>query len=298
PEHREYRAGGAFSDNSGGVIGVGAGALKIRRVDSTGQYAWDEVDLNQGQFAVIKYSSDGKGGIYVNWPGDGVSVQRISFDGNLVFDENHIKVCIGDDCHGSRGIVEDGESGAITIWSDTRHDTLHSFYAQHIDSNGAFLWDSLGIWFHSTEFTPLFSGSAIPLYSDGRGGAILLWDECCNGNRIYIKQISYNGNLGEVITGVDEDNEKATVNNYQLFQNYPNPFNPTTTINYSLFKSSFVTIKIYDVIGREIETLVSGEKSRGNYSLQLNGSTLPSGIYYYQIKADGFIKTKKMILVK
>ena len=84
----------------------------------------------------------------------------------------------------------------------------------------------------------------------------------------------------------------------ELYNNYPNPFNPATTIDYSVPKSSLVTIKIYDVLGREVKTLVNGEKIPGNYSVIFNDSNLPSGIYFYRMQAGSFVSTKKMILLK
>lgn len=85
---------------------------------------------------------------------------------------------------------------------------------------------------------------------------------------------------------------------YKLFQNYPNPFNPITTINFSIPKSSFVSLKIYDVLGREVTDLVDEIKSAGNYEVTFNANELSSGIYYYILKAGNFMETKKMTLVK
>lgn len=85
---------------------------------------------------------------------------------------------------------------------------------------------------------------------------------------------------------------------YKLFQNYPNPFNPTTTINYSIPKASFVTIKVYDLLGKEVATLVNEVKSIGNYNVEFNASILTSGIYFYRMKAGSFVETKKLILLK
>ena len=91
---------------------------------------------------------------------------------------------------------------------------------------------------------------------------------------------------------------KAIPGSYILGQNYPNPFNPSTVINYAIPQNSFVTVKIYDVIGREITTLVNEEKAPGNYEVKFDGKNLSSGIYFYQMKADNIVLTKKMILMK
>lgn len=85
---------------------------------------------------------------------------------------------------------------------------------------------------------------------------------------------------------------------FALYQNYPNPFNPVTSIQYSLSSLQFVTIKVFDLLGNEIATLVNEEKSAGEYDIEFNGSGLTSGFYFYQLRADGFIQTRKMILLK
>jgi hypothetical protein len=99
-------------------------------------------------------------------------------------------------------------------------------------------------------------------------------------------------------TGINYPNSDASPDNYFLEQNFPNPFNPTTKISFSIPKLSSVTLKVYDVLGNEIETLVNEEKPVGTYELTWNAANLPSGVYFYQIRADNFIQTKKMILLK
>lgn len=83
-----------------------------------------------------------------------------------------------------------------------------------------------------------------------------------------------------------------------LFQNYPNPFNPSTTIKYSLPKSEFVTIRIYDALGREIVTLVNEKLLPGDYEVKFDASSLVSGIYFYKLISGNLLSVKKMILIK
>ena len=85
---------------------------------------------------------------------------------------------------------------------------------------------------------------------------------------------------------------------YALDQNYPNPFNPSTTITYQLPKSGNVTLKIYDMLGKEVMTLVNEQKEMGRYSVQFNASSLASGMYVYQLRANDYTSTKKMLLLK
>lgn len=95
----------------------------------------------------------------------------------------------------------------------------------------------------------------------------------------------------------DFANVKAT-DNFELLSNYPNPFNPSTKISYSLPEASFVTLKVYDVLGREIVTLVNETKPSGKYELEFKASELPSGTYIYKLTAGNNISVKKMLLVK
>lgn len=85
---------------------------------------------------------------------------------------------------------------------------------------------------------------------------------------------------------------------YSLSQNYPNPFNPTTKINFNLAKNGFVTMKVYNILGKEVANLVSGNYNAGSYSVDFNASKLSSGVYFYSIEVNGFKDVKRMMLVK
>jgi len=118
-----------------------------------------------------------------------------------------------------------------------------------------------------------------------------------------LKQIDYDGTfeytqIVEVVV--------TFANKFSLFQNYPNPFNPTTSLQYAIGSKQFVTLKIYDNLGREMATLVNKEKSAGEYEVEFDGSALTSGIYYYQLKAgdpstspgQAYTETRKMVLLR
>ncbi|TRZ64446.1 T9SS C-terminal target domain-containing protein, partial [bacterium] len=87
-------------------------------------------------------------------------------------------------------------------------------------------------------------------------------------------------------------------NKYSLAQNYPNPFNPVTKINYALPKQGFVTLKVFDILGREVKTLVNEMKSAGSYSVEFNGNELASGVYFYRLESNKFTDVKRMLLIK
>jgi hypothetical protein len=114
------------------------------------------------------------------------------------------------------------------------------------------------------------------------------------------------GNLG--LTGIAmspdypnyvEQNGKPEIpSRFYLSQNYPNPFNPSTNIQYAISNRQFVSLKVYDILGNEIEILANEEKPAGTYEQTWNAKNLPSGVYFYQLKAGEFIQTKKMLLLK
>ncbi len=97
-------------------------------------------------------------------------------------------------------------------------------------------------------------------------------------------------------TGVDSENQIPI--QFSLSQNYPNPFNPSTTIKYQIPNSSFVSIKVYNTLGREVATLINEEKSTGSYQVEFNANGLSSGIYFCRIQAGNFSETKKLTLMK
>ena len=98
------------------------------------------------------------------------------------------------------------------------------------------------------------------------------------------------------ITDIEKDNDG--LKDFVLFQNYPNPFNPSTTLSFVISHQSFVTLKVFDVLGNEIATLVNEEKQPGVYEVEFDASILSSGTYFYKLKAAEFFETNKMILLK
>jgi hypothetical protein len=121
----------------------------------------------------------------------------------------------------------------------------------------------------------------------------VFWTHEENGTKdIWMAKTIYTPEIG----GVKEPPQ--VLSNYTLEQNYPNPFNPVTTISYTIAAKDFVTIKVSDLLGKEVATLVNEEKAAGSYSVNFNGSKLSSGVYFYRMQAGSFVETKKLILVK
>jgi hypothetical protein len=167
----------------------------------------------------------------------------------------------------------------------------------------------------SVFFTDIYNGTAV-----GNSGTIIHttnggenWMSQISGTTNYLRGIIYLDQYNGLVVGgggiiyttnrglsfIDEKQFKRIPQNFQLLQNYPNPFNPSTNISWQSPVGSWQTIKLYDQIGREIDTIVEGYFEEGIHSkLYIFNSTLPSGVYFYQIKAGNYIETKKMILLK
>ena len=99
------------------------------------------------------------------------------------------------------------------------------------------------------------------------------------------------------VTSVKNDAVHAP-QSYELDQNYPNPFNPVTTIRFSLPETKDMVLRVYDMLGNEVATLVNGRKSAGSHTVVFDGSLLPSGVYYYRLQADGFSTVRRLMLIK
>ena len=148
-----------------------------------------------------------------------------------------------------------------------------------------------GVYFSSNNGSSWKAVSSTNMKAQNIYSLLVIGDNLYAGgdNVIYKRLIS------EMTSVKDEEGLPAA---FELRQNYPNPFNPVTTINYSVFKSSFVTIKVYDFLGREVTTLVHENKTSGNYSVEFNAGKLVSGVYFYRMQAGEFVQTKKLVLLK
>jgi hypothetical protein len=121
--------------------------------------------------------------------------------------------------------------------------------------------------------------------------------------RYRLKQIDFDGqfeysNIIEVNTGLPTEENSNLPKQFALSQNYPNPFNPTTIIAYQLPVAGNVSLKIFDMLGKEVATLVNGRQDAGAYTVDFNASQLSSGVYFYRLQSGSFVQTRKMMLVK
>ncbi len=131
---------------------------------------------------------------------------------------------------------------------------------------------------------------------DNQGMTKIVWSDGRNGAAdIYAQNINISGQLG--ITGVFINNNNQPVK-FLLSQNFPNPFNPVTVISYRIAAGSFVSLKVFDILGNNIAELINEKQSPGSYVVNFDGSNMPSGIYFYTLNAGSFKETKRMLLIK
>ena len=148
---------------------------------------------------------------------------------------------------------------------------------------------------------------------DGRGSTDTCIFNSVRAKYLKIEMMNSSNNYGFAIYEMeiyrpevtDVESENILPEKFNLSQNYPNPFNPSTTIRYQIpvgdalsYAEVHVSLIVYDILGREISTLVNEQKSPGNYKVEFNGNGLPTGIYFYQLRVDNLIETKKMLLMK
>ena len=195
---------------------------------------------------------------------------------------------------GEHGIVLKTTDGGNT-WEIKESNVTTDLYSIHFSSvENGWISGNDGIILATTDggetWVEQMSATRMPLYSicfandntGWAGGAFGAIVKTTNGG----------------VTQAEEPVEIKLPQTYSLYQNYPNPFNPSTTISYRLAGTSFVTIKVYDILGKEVASLVNEVKSAGKYTVKFSGDRFSSGVYFYQLRAGSTIQSKKMILMK
>ena len=218
-----------------------------------------------------------------------IYAQRINGSGAVQWTANGVAISTATDYQYYPTIVSDGAGGAIITWYDHRSGTNDDIYAQRINASGAVQWTANGVAICTAANYQEFP----TIVSDGAGGAVITWHDLRNGLAdIYAQRVDANG-----VTEVQND-VAALPESFRLEQNYPNPFNPATTFSFSLPSRSFVSLKVFDALGRQVEVVLSEELPAGTYSRNWNAETFPSGVYFYRLQAGSFIETKKLVLLR
>lgn len=170
-------------------------------------------------------------------------------------------------------------SGLIEVWDNIQW-IVNSRYSYSYNANGYFIHGIYELW-ENGNWVP-YDGIITIENPDGFVDHLLTYE-------VFV----YYGKP----TGVDEEG-RFHLKDFELSQNYPNPFNPSTTIKFQIPRNGFVTLKVYDILGNEVATLVNEEKAIGKYEINFDASRIASGVYIYRLKVNDYIDVKKMILIK
>jgi len=289
------------SDNLGGAIIVWADYRRrdfyrdiyAQRIDVDGTSMWttDGVAIyntGSGDYIAPRIITDGSGGAIIVFESAGSSIigQRINSLGELQWGAG-----VGLGAGTWPQLTNSSSGGAISAWHNVSNGKV---FAQKLNANGAKEWGTGGI------IVSQQGGQRPQLVSDGNGGTIITWADDRNTvdltQDIFAQNVNTNGTLGNITTGAEEQPELK--NNLRLSQNFPNPFDQTTKIKYEIPNGQMVTLKIFNLFGKEIKTLVHEIQPAGTYDVEFNASRITPGIYVYILQAGSIKETKRMILLK
>ena len=195
---------------------------------------------------------------------------------------------------GANSIQKDGSGGVIIPFVAMNESTgpYKDIYAQRINANGELLWTTHGV----AVCTATNYQTGPVLACDAKANTVIVWDDLRKDGinyNVYIQQVSTSGLLGTITTGLDKVQLGA---GSQIMNNYPNPFSQKTTIQFVIGSKQQVQLKVYDIIGNEVTTLVNEDKPAGKYTVIFDATNIPDGIYIVKLQAGNRITTKKMIL--
>ncbi|MFC2119735.1 T9SS type A sorting domain-containing protein [Bacteroidota bacterium] len=274
---------------------------------------WLDTRDNPGSYNSALYYSNSKDGGSTWWPNEKLSD---SFDPHVGWPQQNK---MGDYFH----MVSDS-NGASLAWAATFNNEQDVYYSYITDTTGTVPVELLSFsasiaanvvtlnWSTATELNN--HGFEIERSSEKRTWRTIGFKEG-KGTTSETQQYSYSDKLSDIASSklyyrlkqIDFEGSfeysdivevEITPSVFSLSQNYPNPFNPVTKIKYAIPQSSNVVVKVFDVLGNEVTTLVNEEKQAGTYELTWKGENAPSGVYFYQLKAGSFVETKKMVLLR
>ncbi len=295
-----------ISDGAGGAIlswydgRSGARGLYARRVSALGVPQWTTDGV---AICLVTSASaptiipDGAGGAILAWydlrsgTDYDIYTRKVDASGVPQWTANGVALCTAADNQWFPAVVSDGAGGAIVTWADNRNGVNQELYAQRVDASGAAQWTGNGILV-SDSGTDKGSQTIV---SDGGGGAIIPWADYRSGIDIYALRLNASG---EVPTGVAGP---TRVSRLRVSEVYPNPFSASAWMDVEVATRSTVQIDVFDVTGRRVRTMtLNGATSRRiEFDGRDNASRLlPSGVYFYRVKAAGETVTRKMVIAR
>ncbi len=260
----QYGAGATFQERCVGSVEYCIFSRNIA-LNAGGVSVWDKSEVDFQNCTFVNNLADYGSGINIGKGGKANIVNTIFWDNSI----------------DQIGLVNyNSDIPTLTINYSCVQNGIDSIY--FADSTEILNWGN-----NNLTSNPLFCNSSEGIFT-------LAENSPCIGTGKDGEDIGVFG-IGCGVVSVNEENNLPT--EYQLLQNYPNPFNPATVISYSIPKTEFVKIAVYDILGREVAKLVNEVKQVGNYEVNFKAENLSSGIYFYTLRAGNFVETKKMLLL-
>ena len=303
------------SDNAGGVIYAWEQSQSgssphgyAGRVNASGALTWISPSDSLGVMADSNKSTgqenlslipDGSGSVLLTWS-DGENyayVQKIASDGSLPWGGNPHAFAANTS---AEVLTTDGSGGAIVAWSQGLQNGVNIF-AQRVNSSGQPVWSNAT---NNNEGNPVSTTPSTfqtkpVIVSDDAGGAIVAWYDLRASSfggpaDIYAQHVSSSGSVTKV-----NPHASAVATEFSLQQNYPNPFNPSTQIQFSVPSDGRAVLKVFNILGQEVATLLDGAATAGeSHQVTFDASRLASGIYFSRLEFGGKMQIRKMLLLK
>ncbi len=283
--------------------------LKAQNVSQSGLFVWGNngitlVDSAMG-IANIESKSDNPGNLILIWNtstvnGTELVAQRVSPDGFEQWHDGGLILCDSANYQLSLLVEVLSDNEIYIAWLDYRVQQSYMqvpvVYATHLNARGEIrgdsYWQECGNQICEASYNQYYP----IMIADGVGGVMLCWLDQRTGVGNWSSSLFSQRLYDPLFTNIEEKPVLPT--EFSLMQNYPNPFNPETTIEFSLPNVSMTTLKVYDVTGREVTTLISEPLTAGKHRLSFDASSLSSGVYFYTLRAGNSSLTRKMVLLK
>ena len=277
-----------YYDSQGGIFRSEDGGNTWTNIFELPANIYEIVKLNNGRILAASYGqiyfSDDNG---VNWNSTSSGLVQATISDIALNQENEIFITtLG------YGIYKSIDNGLTWI---TKMGAGWDFSCLKISSDGKIYAATQGNWLYESDD----NGDNWFLVNGGLNDSKYILSLEITNSGFLFAGMDYYGiykSANKVVTTLNEEN--TVPSKFELMQNYPNPFNPSTSIEYSVPSNEYVLLKVYDLLGNEVNTLVNERQSAGNYEVNFDASNLASGIYFYRIQSGSFIQTKKLMLLK
>jgi hypothetical protein len=284
---------GLSSDRNGGAIlswaNLNTVMKYIQRISSEGNFLWAPKGIALGGAAgggSRRHTPDGKGGAFI---GHSKWIQHIDSSGSLLWGENGAQYVTSLETYYESAQAAEKSGGVWNFWTSRDSLTYEDIFGQYIDSNGLPRWGPNGIVICNATWKQCTPDAV----GDNAGNAFVVWmDIRGRYPSIYLAKVD----TSKIITSSDV-RLLHPVLSPRLNQNYPNPFNPRTRIQFFIPKRTSVRLCVYDVLGREMTQLSDKIYEAGEHDVEFNAKALSAGIYFYRLIIQGFIETRKMIVL-